>query len=769
MSVLSFPRIYFRGFMQWNPATGNNNDYFPTYDDVQSALSWEFLEAHTPVTRQNFQQTFVPWAIRQQTITYEIPNAGGGSQPTTQTGIPAEWNFYGGNDAAFVQYQDKTSDVTGGAVAPGEAATDDPLIGTPVALVGNPFGNPDAPTPGRLVDDNPVSVYSSQIFFQELRIGDERVGLVGQRANRMQSRFINFTRNFNLGAAGGASVTWQTCFPTGDGLKITPGGSDLLKALAAALGEPGVQGVMVRFNAYLNLYNQNGFFNGISPSPANKNADMTFYYEQVEKGLIPPFSNPCYSRIVGVVGIWRDNELATVPNGRYLVPEAALLTPEPKGAGGRSLAEVRSAMSFAAVVEEDPGVVASAAAEKPPAGPGIRIPPAVPKKAAQLGATLVEVDYDRSSLRIDLMNTFPEVYWQGAKADFGPIEIGVLDDRQQFTQVAELSYGQYDEDSYKATAGLVDLPFDPQHAQAIKQGTLCFQVPQSVGTDPPSDKRILVEQPLTAQSDRRSDYLDQNGKLSIPVGLRLKGEAAPGAQVLVARYNPPDGLMGYSDGSSGLVVAADAKAQVVTIANGTRKTLTLQIPGSSETIETVVNILTADAQGNLTLELEAASPGFPILGLFPFAADGEEPTPPAGYGEQPQPGVAPSSIATGYFATLRVLPFDDAMVGEFVDLWNRYYEQADAPEIAWRYIYGKILYVYDQLFPVMRRFLPLDDRTRVEGGIDQVLALISDRFFHESTLAMPITRDLSAGKRRVLELWGNLVRRKYPKQPISKP
>jgi hypothetical protein len=34
---------------------------------------------------------------------------------------------------------------------------------------------------------------------------------------------------------------------------------------------------------------------------------------------------------------------------------------------------------------------------------------------------------------------------------------------------------------------------------------------------------------------------------------------------------------------------------------------------------------------------------------------------------------------------------------------------------------------------------------------------------------MPITRDLSRGKRTVLELWGGLVKRGYPPQPITAP
>ncbi|HKF57663.1 MAG TPA: hypothetical protein VKJ45_19555 [Blastocatellia bacterium] len=31
MSVLSFPRIYFNGYMAWDPPTANNKDYMPVY------------------------------------------------------------------------------------------------------------------------------------------------------------------------------------------------------------------------------------------------------------------------------------------------------------------------------------------------------------------------------------------------------------------------------------------------------------------------------------------------------------------------------------------------------------------------------------------------------------------------------------------------------------------------------------------------------------------------------------------------------------------
>jgi hypothetical protein len=55
----------------------------------------------------------------------------------------------------------------------------------------------------------------------------------------------------------------------------------------------------------------------------------------------------------------------------------------------------------------------------------------------------------------------------------------------------------------------------------------------------------------------------------------------------------------------------------------------------------------------------------------------------------------------------------------------------------------------------------LGDRTAVEQNIQAVLQLTSAAYAAESTLAMPITRDLSAGKRLTQQLWGYLVQHGY--------
>src|ERR1700738_3877699 len=114
MSLFSFPRIYFKGYISWDPCTFNNNDWqeFPTYDAAQAALNWKFLTTQGPrpdgIAPTNFTTTFRPWAI-----TLQEDNNPQDSPPGRR--IPAEWNMFGSHDVSFVKYKDKQTAITGGA------------------------------------------------------------------------------------------------------------------------------------------------------------------------------------------------------------------------------------------------------------------------------------------------------------------------------------------------------------------------------------------------------------------------------------------------------------------------------------------------------------------------------------------------------------------------------------------------------------------------------------------------------------------------------
>ena len=105
----------------------------------------------------------------------------------------------------------------------------------------------------------------------------------------MQSRFINFTRNLDLPSAGGASVTWQACFPAGPGLKLNAG------QLETARGPSGRNHSQAApreswfgSNTYLNLYYQNGFFNDVKPQPGAWTSSRRATKRRSQAGICSP-------------------------------------------------------------------------------------------------------------------------------------------------------------------------------------------------------------------------------------------------------------------------------------------------------------------------------------------------------------------------------------------------------------------------------------------------------------------------------------------------
>jgi hypothetical protein len=127
------------------------------------------------------------------------------------------------------------------------------------------------------------------------------------------------------------------------------------------------------------------------------------------------------------------------------------------------------------------------------------------------------------------------------------------------------------------------------------------------------------------------------------------------------------------------------------------------------------------------------------------------------------------TLAFAPYFVCRVLPFDDGLSLQFADCWNATSPYTGQPQFnrmqAWNFIYTNILYLYDMLYPVMDQLMPLGNLDDVEAKINQRLSMISTEML-DSTLYMPVTRELSAGKRLVLQVLGYLVINHYPQEPL---
>jgi hypothetical protein len=759
MSVLSFPRLYFHGFMEWDVNTANNNDYLPTYDGADAALDWSFLaRQNPPITQENFRDTFRPWVIR----------PAGDSCPPSDPGSPtpdncsdsatchmaSRWNYYGGNGCSFVQYEKggKVTRTTGGDLGYGRpAAASDPILGQPIAMAGNTFGG--RKSPARLVDINPASPFCSQIYLAGFQAGNGGTSIGGPPVERMTSRSFFVPRNISsdLIIAGAIGVLFQTTIPKSAIQFGNAGNSPLLAALYEAVQAAGAAGLMLRFSAYDTLYYQNGIFNDQPYQPRTCD-ELTVLYQE---GKV--FLNPAYSSVTGVIGVWNEGELATAPGGHLLVPNAlvqpiAASAASAPGAAARAARPVRAAAPIAMaghahvghldVAPGDPAVAAAASG-----GP-----------ALALGMIVAEVNAGAGIVSLDFENAIPEWDLAGVRFNYGTIEVGVQNGGA-FQTIGSFGYDQYDHTAYEARGGIVDVPFGPgvtaaqvSEWMASPEALLALRIGGTVAS---------LEAPLTVDTDERAVYVDQCRTEQIQLQVRYRNAPPPaGTRVLLAQYYPWPLVLGSGQWQ---LFGAPPPATGGGVCTEAATTPYLTFPGLPP-----VPVVAVDGAGNATVPIAAQDSGFPLLAYYPYLPGQSQPVPQSqvtfGFA-----GYSTYSVSTAYYSAIRVLPFDNALVGRFVDRWNGTGSYAGQPKydrlLTWQFIYGNILYVYDMLYPVMDAFMPLGNLVRVEGAIDQLMLMVAESM-ESSTLYMPVTRELSAGKRLILESWGELVSRKYPQEDL---
>ncbi|MGK7926744.1 MAG: hypothetical protein AB4290_16140 [Spirulina sp.] len=648
MSVLSLPRIYFQGWSFWNPDTVNNSPNL--YDAATNAVVYP-EGVHNDEEYQKFVKT-----------------------PASRS-----WNLYGDHACGFVSQDNKPSEapyvtnvtLTGASLADGSYITEDPLLGKEIQILGNKFN--DRLTAGRLVDSNPYGAMSSQIFFAQLKIGDDNTGILGSRDRRMYSYWVIVKRNLdpNLQIAGPFGAVWQTAIPF-DQLEINNGeSSQLIAQLQGAMQEPGALGLMIRFTTQTTLYYVT--INPDDPNDIRKNQETLS--QRYLNGEV--FSNPAYSYTLGSIGVWKEGELASVPGGRYLMPG-------------------------------DPVVVSEALRE------------GVSQKDATvtLGPLLAELDESRSTLSLDALFTIPAYTQEGAIADLGNLIIKAGE-----TEIATLDYGQYNQAAYEEKAGIIDITgltaaqisaIQSQPLQLWLDRTSCkglgdylWSLVQESVKDVKRSVKALEEQNLTALSDDRSIYIEQDEPVTCTVQVRDRGRIPPAGMRLSVAQSP---------------IYPNNVGNIIDISN---------------------TIIELDEQGRATIDLAPQNPGICYLLFEPFSGD----TPP----DPPQ--------ASPYtdFSVIRVMPFDN-------DLGN----PAITPDeqLTWDFMYAHVFRTYDLVYPIMSQIIPLNNRSLMEGAWMQIKAVLgnpdipyTEEPMWESTMYMSITRDLSKGKRQLLDRWCNLVSR----------
>ena len=276
MSLFDYPRINFKGTLQLNPGTANNDDYAadfslpaawgPFAGATLALIDSKRVEARTYGMSD---EGFIAWVQKAQT--FDAKNSPG----TTRQIIPAEWNYYGDMSSRIVQAK-----VIGVQTGP---ATDDPL---------HPAMGADLSFSGHITDVNSEgSPPATQFFIEHLELVKGDRTFISGTASKGASQWLNFYRNVNLTADAGAGAYVYHVIRKQAGTAIDLPG----------FGDPQIAGVIFRYYLYR------------VQMGASSNADIEALYEQGK-------ANPATLEIVGTFAPLLTSEtIVAGPTGRLMV------------------------------------------------------------------------------------------------------------------------------------------------------------------------------------------------------------------------------------------------------------------------------------------------------------------------------------------------------------------------------------------------------------------------------------------------------------------
>lgn len=355
----------------------------------------------------------------------------------------------------------------------------------------------------------------------------------------------------------------------------------------------------------------------------------------------------------------------------------------------------------------------------------------------RLAPAVARVDEQRRVVTLDLINTFPEVNElehptmpnpaELRKVDLGEATLEVVNSQGRVQTVGAFPY---DTDTYLKRAGIVEVPFGAVSLQDLLDGTLqirCAKFPASPA---------MVEHPVVVETDDRGVYLTEGETGLIRLRVQDRGRPPRGPiQIGVQQFRVKQVLQAAQSGTGLPGVPLKYHLLVPQPGPGTVPPPAPPAPPlAAEPYLTVEPVgFSVGTEGVVTLRLSGLRPG---VGKLRFVV-----------GQQDAPTPDPLDLSTWlglFWANVRVLPAD------------LQYDAVPDDQVTWTFVYRHVLQFYHRLFPVMDGPMRLDDRQAVMQRAHMVKLMTSRERWH-STLYMPVTRDLSDGKRRLLHRWCNRV------------
>src|ERR1044072_3938443 len=299
MSLFDYPRINFKGTIQLDPGTANNDDYAQqpgaalipaSFGPPYAGQVFGLIDSKTvqPRTFGLSDADFIAWVQKTQTFDKS------GSPGESVQAIPAERNYYGAMDS-----QTLTIAVVGVETGPDQLYSQVPPSVPATAVIGAALTYS-----GTITDVNSEgSPPATQFFIDTLTLQNGNGTLLSGAASKGACQWLNFYRNINLTADGGAGgYVYHVMRKSDSGTSIKLPGFD----------DPKIIGVICRYY----LYRRAG--------GACKNGGIAALYAQKKK-------NPALLEIVGTFApLFATDKIVTGPVGRLLISNVTSI-PTPPG------------------------------------------------------------------------------------------------------------------------------------------------------------------------------------------------------------------------------------------------------------------------------------------------------------------------------------------------------------------------------------------------------------------------------------------------------
>jgi hypothetical protein len=262
--------------------------------------------------------------------------------------------------------------------------------------------------------------------------------------------------------------------------------------------------------------------------------------------------------------------------------------------------------------------------------------------------------------------------------------------------------------------GIVEIPYPLEMEQAILEGDLVLLR----GTEPDAPV-VLSEQPYHVVIDQRGLYLDleDSTPVDVPVQVLVRGKPAAAGLTLTVEHTVNNGSLPRDAGDDpDKATAHVAAADIVSFSP----------------------VVVTDDHGRATLRIEPVRAGMgKVWVTTPSDPD---------WTQVAQPVQRLLRAEFGFFLNVRVLPDD------------RHYDALSDAELTWDLLYAEVFRYYSLIYPIMNAYINFEDDASTQAAAGRIVQFIAPTL-KDTTLYMPITRDLSAGKRRLIERWAAHVQR----------